>query len=447
VIKQFESAGIDLDSETSKIAVIGTLYGNGLPELLRNLLYNPQITLLIIAGKDRSGSTAELVNFFENGLEEIEFLGQKQYRISGTDRMIDGAVHPAMFSLIPRILVESELRTDEDLTRINNILNNEIPMSCRNCTRKEIPLVIMETATFPSNPRNHNIVHDDALSCWKELIFRLVRFGHHVHLRKGDRLELQNVRVVIEKPAFVEFEDLKKFGFIPGQLMEYYEQFIDSSLPEDTVYTYGNRIGAYFRTNTLDDVVERLQKDPEDRASYISLWDSSRDISADSGHPCLVSLYFRRFDSELTLTATFRTHNSLDAWMKNFYGLMRVQNEVCGRTGMQPGAITVISQSISVDPKRLDIAKSIADTKNFTVCMDPNGNFHIDIDIEEGEIVVRHFCHGIQIGEYRDRKAVKLQHELYRDCTLSDVNHAMYLGRMLERAEQCLKSDSEFIQE
>jgi thymidylate synthase len=445
VITQFENAGIDLSVQTSKIAVIGTLYGNGLPELLRNLLYNPQLTLLIIAGRDRSNSSSELVNFFENGLEEIDFLGQKQYRITGTDRIIDGAVSPEMFSEIPEILAVGELKSEEDLIRIRNILNNETPKLCKDCTRKEIPLVVMETSTYPSNPRNHNIIHNDALSCWRELIFRLVRFGNKTHLRKGDRLELQNVRVVIESPGFVEFDDLKKYGFIPEQLMEYYEHFIDSSLPSDTTYTYGNRIGEYFGVNAIDQVIERLRKDPEDRAAYITLWDTSKDISSLGGHPCLVSLYFRLFDGKLTLTSTFRTHNSLDAWMKNFYGLMRVQNEVCDKLGMKPGAVTIISQSISIDPKRLDIAKSIADTRNFTINMDPNGNFHIDV--ENGEIIVRHFCRGVQIGEYRDKKAVKLQHELYRDCAISDINHAIYIGRMLEKAEQCLKTGAEFIQE
>ncbi len=41
VIERFRQAGVDLDPATSPIAVFGTLYGNGLREMLRNLLYNP----------------------------------------------------------------------------------------------------------------------------------------------------------------------------------------------------------------------------------------------------------------------------------------------------------------------------------------------------------------------------------------------------------------------
>ena len=71
VMERFRQAGVDLDPETSDIAVFGTLYGNGLREMLRNLLYNPQIQVLLICGNDRSGSYEELKNFFELGLEPM----------------------------------------------------------------------------------------------------------------------------------------------------------------------------------------------------------------------------------------------------------------------------------------------------------------------------------------------------------------------------------------
>ena len=58
---------------TSPIAVFGTLYGNGLRELLRNLLYNPQIQTLLVCGRNRSGSLEDLQAFFDAGLEAGSF--------------------------------------------------------------------------------------------------------------------------------------------------------------------------------------------------------------------------------------------------------------------------------------------------------------------------------------------------------------------------------------
>ena len=73
VMERFRQAGVHLDPATSPIAVFGTLYGNGLRELLRNLLYNPQIRTLLVCGRNRSGSLEELRAFLDLGLEPAGF--------------------------------------------------------------------------------------------------------------------------------------------------------------------------------------------------------------------------------------------------------------------------------------------------------------------------------------------------------------------------------------
>ncbi len=444
VLSKLEEAGVDLSAMTSPVAVAGNLYGNGLPEFLRNLLYNPQISSIIIMGKNRSGSSEELTGFFMNGLEEVEFLGGKKSRIVGTDRIIDDMVRPEMFNPMPVIYNAGDPSSKEFCGKIKEIFGKIRTPDKGTFLRQEIPLPTILVRQYPSNPRNHNIISDEPLKAWVELIFRLSRFGRLVHLRKGDRQELQNVRVIVEKPSFITGEKLKLFGLDYQKLTDYYNNFLDTELPPDTSYTYGNRIGAYFGGNTLEDCINNLLLDREDRKSYISLWDSSIDTASKSGHPCLVSVYFRTFEDKLTLTAVFRTHNSLDAWLKNFYGLMKVQRTVCEKLRIEPGAITVISHSISIDPRRIDVAKSIAAQKTFEVKEDPNGNFLIEVI--NGEIVVRQFFQGIQVDEYRGNNPVKLQHEIARNYAVSDINHAIYLGRMLERAYSSLKRGEDFFQ-
>ncbi len=81
-----EEAGVDLAPETSRIALIANLYGNGLPQMLRNLLWNPQIRYIVIVGKNLSGSREWLINFFEHGLEEVEFLWERRPSASAIQR-------------------------------------------------------------------------------------------------------------------------------------------------------------------------------------------------------------------------------------------------------------------------------------------------------------------------------------------------------------------------
>ena len=427
--------GIDLDAATSKIAVIGNLYGNGIPHLLRNLLYNPQIRDLVICGANRSGSREEIIAFFEEGLEEIVHLGETVTQIKNTARIIDNLVQPEAFAEKPRIVTVGDLRDKVSVENLCRYIHDLRPGEPATRERVRIELPEVKITHFPSEPRNHNIVADTPLAAWRELIFRLVRFGHLVRLRKGDRQELQNVRAVIRDPRIDDEAQLREFGFSLEDLLQYQRDMLDAALPQDQSYTYGNRIRAYFGFDALDKFAKRLKENPQDRDCYLALWDSRYDIDADDA-PCLVSLFFRVYDEQLTLSACYRTHNALDAWLKNVYGLMKAQEIVAVGAGLDIGPLTVISHSISIDPSKYDLACRVANAKGFQIDMDPNGQFLVSVDREAGEIVVQHISNdGFLLHEYRSKNAERIQHELARDCALSDINHALYLGRQLAEAE------------
>ncbi|MCL5102757.1 MAG: thymidylate synthase [Armatimonadetes bacterium] len=442
VEKTLADLKIDLGSETSKIAVIGNLYGNGIPHLLRNLLYNPQIRHLVICGANRSGSAEDIVAFFRYGLEKTMSLGETVTKIVDRSRIIDDMVTPEHFTVQPQMVMVGELRDKESREYLYDVIQSFSPEQPITGERMEIELPEVCVTHYPSEPRNHNIVADTPLTAWRELIFRLVRFGHLVQLRKGDRQELQNVRVVVRYPQLDDDEDLKQYNFSREELIQYQHDMLVGPLPEDHSYTYGNRIREYYGFDALDKFADRLRDNPQDRDCYLALWDSRRDIDSDDA-PCLVSLFFRVYDDQLTLTATYRTHNALDAWLKNVYGLMKAQKIVAEKSGLEVGALTVISHSISVDPSKYDIAKRVANSKTFSLEIDPNGQ--LMVSVEEGEIIVRHSNDdGVVLNEYRSKKAERIQHELNRDCVISDINHAMYIGRQLAKAENCIRTGEKF---
>ena len=226
-------------------------------------------------------------------------------------------------------------------------------------------------------------------------------------LRKGERLELQNVKVVVEKPeSYEKFADkLQAVNLDPGRISQYYMDFLTPELRPDETYNYGHRLRRYFRDNNNQeiDAVEvlsaRLKKDPEDRKAYFALWDSREDLTRKGSCPCFVSAFFRKFEEKLTLTATFRTHNAMDAWPMNFYGLMAFQSAVAKKAGIAPGAITVISHSISIDPKELDRALMVAEKRKWKMHLDPMGYFRITLDGKE--ILVEHRFEDVTLKEYR----------------------------------------------
>jgi thymidylate synthase len=163
-----------------------------------------------------------------------------------------------------------------------------------------------------------------------------------------------------------------------------------------------------------------------------------------------VTLFFRRSQGRLTLTATYRSHNLLTAWLQNVYGLLGIQQWVCDRTGMPPGPITVISHSLGIDPRspRYEFAKGIAErwtrdedvdheTGKHSLREDPNGYFIVTVD--KDEVVAEHRYEGLLVKQYRGDRAAKIEREVIGDMAVSLVSHALWLGRELMTKAEILR--------
>jgi thymidylate synthase len=156
---------------------------------------------------------------------------------------------------------------------------------------------------------------------------------------------------VITEPADDPPDALAAFGFDVARLRAYQERMFQPELPEGISYTYGNRLGGYFDqgtgTDALQTAIDALRADRRTRRAYVSLWDTAADLpragQEGRGSPCLTTLFFRVAEDRLTLTATYRAHNLLTAWLENVYGLMAIQRHVAGGAGLETGAIRATS--------------------------------------------------------------------------------------------------------
>jgi thymidylate synthase len=452
-----EEAGIDLSPATSRVGPIANLYGNGLPQMLRNLLWNPQITRIVILGKNLSGSREWLLNFFEHGLEEVEFLGAKAFRIRNTPRTIDGCVQPQAFARKPEFAVLGDVGDASTKAGLKTFFDGLPPVEHAEFPRVEPPPIPEPAVTrFPTEPRGHTIVRDTPMEAWAELIFRLFRFGHRNIVAKKSgpegRVELQNIKIIVENPREEPGKVLQQYGFSLEKFRGYQERILDANKPPDLSYTYGNRLRGYFpNVDSLKIAAERLKEKPESRHAYIALWDNARDLPAGTDTPCFVSAFFRKFEGKLTLTATFRSHNAMEAWPENVYGLIAIQRFVAEKAAMEPGPLTVFSHSISIDVSSLEKARKIATSKESDEVydpatgkhgprMDPNGAFTTTFDRATWEIVVEHSYDGMKIGEYRGKSAEEIERQLARDVAISELSHALYLGREIARKEFEMKA-------
>ncbi|MBF0564366.1 MAG: hypothetical protein HQK89_03900 [Nitrospirae bacterium] len=455
VIERFRESGVDLDPATSPIAVFGNLYGNGIKYLLANLLNNPQIRVLVICGSNRSRTMEELHSFFANGTESYVSEGVERQRIVGTGRLLDNCLSRALFENPPEVVVLGDILKDEFSSAIKSFFDSisrraeGITNAARNLQRMKVDLPEVKVSTFPSNLRAHTIVEDAPLEAWKELIYRLHRFGTIEDLgpNKGRRKELQNVKVIVETPVEESGDVLSTYGFSLDAFKSYQEKILNGQKREDDPYDYGNRIREHFGLDALYECIARLKENTQDRRSFISLWDTRFDMMAQQSTPCMVTIFFRVLQGRLTLSATFRVHNAIDAWLQNLYGLMAIQRTVCDAIGVPAGAITIISHSISLNISDYDKISGVIKEKGkkFRFRPDPCGQFRVSV--EEGLIVVRQLLDGNVVNEYRSKKAERLQYELNRDSAISDIGHAIFIGRQMARAEMCIKRGEAFTED
>ena len=460
---------VDLDPKTSRIAVIGNFYGDGLPQLLANILWNPQITKILIFGQDLSGSGMALLNLLTLGVEDKreDHLGTQRRKITGTDFYLPSCIPVGdvvnMYGVMRLGKPSSE--TSSGIKDFFFLVGPKSEPIRKN--RIAIDLPVFKRDYFPSEPNSHVIVRRSPLEAWKEVVFRIMRFGVPSFAgTKKQRLELLNLKVVITNPLNEQKDFLVGYNISVDSLMLYQKEILDPEEIDDTshTYSYGNRLRSYWedleedlKLDQLLVVAARLKVLKSDRRTYVSLWDPEEDLvsSEDDSVPCLVSLFFRVFENKLTLTANFRIHNAMSAWIKNVYGLMAIQKFVNDKgPKVELGSITIISHSISIDPmniEKCELAKRIVNekrddferdpiTKKRELRNDPNGYFIFTVDHDTREIVADLRHEGSSLVQYRGSSAEEVSLLIAKDCAISDVSHALYVGRQLAIHEAILKN-------
>lgn len=458
-----------LDPERSRVAVVANLYGDGMYAMLCNLLFNPQIRHLIALGQDLGlGAADQIEAFLRHGLEDDTLLGQPVKRVPGTERIFP--VAPAFDAARLREQLTfhglGKLTSPALGERLRTLLD-ELPRAAaaeRERIRVTIPTAVAEDHEYsPSEVAAHQVVRRGPLDCWEELMVRVARFGRPVELENGPRLELLNARAVITRPEEDPPEALAAFGFELDRFHAYQRRMLQAELPDEVAYTYGNRLRGYFEQgggsqDTLASAIAALRANPRTRRAYVSLWDTRYDLRADphdgdGAKPCLTTLFFRLSEDRLTMTATYRAHNLLTAWLENVYGLMAVQRHVADGAGLNAGPITVLSHSLGIDPRspRYALARRMAEqwqrdddldrgTGKWSLREDPNGYFIVSADAERGLIVADHRYGGVLVKRYEAERASTIEQQVSADMAVSLVSHALWLGRELTRNEQRLRS-------
>ncbi|MBI3912702.1 MAG: hypothetical protein HY327_00690 [Chloroflexi bacterium] len=430
----------------SAYGVLGNLYSpDGINYLLRNILAHPTTRAILLCGPDLTHSGASLARLMRDGIDD-------QHRVGETGAQIDREIPVQAIDEFRQNVRLVDLTGVNDPEKIRGALaelNDALPGGAF-AEPRVFPRSVPAADELPAETTGFVWRGEKIISVWVNLLAAILAFGRRdltaytVHQR-----ELLDVVAVLHDAD----DDAELPAWAPltrEQLDAYTPQLLTPQRPENIAYTYGERLFDFNGRDQIAGMVEELTRTRYSRRAVAALWDPARDPGANDP-PCLNLLQARARDGMLHLTAYFRSHDVFRAWLMNAYGLRRVQKEIAARVGnVMLGDLVIVSHSAHIYADSWDAARQIVQThereyvKNPRLIRDPRGSFNIRL--EGFQIHVDHYSPaGNLLATFSGANARTLQRELA--FFVSRVDHAIYVGMELAKAELALKNNWRYTQD
>lgn len=323
----------------------------------------------------------------------------------------------------------------------------------------EFPMSPRYSTVLPGPRYGHRIEGKTIAETWVKIIHRIKTTGT---IRPtgydGQWQELIDLMAIVtSEPTNFYFPEPNYLPCDRAFIEEYISQILDDAPNREGVqYTYGQRLRSWFGRDQIEQVIQKLVADIDSARAVMSLWDV-QDHEANNSPPCLNHIWVRIVDNELSMTATFRSNDMFSAWPANAMGLAALQQHI--RAGiarasthdLRMGPLITISQSAHIYDDCWENADNLIQSQ-YAKCQqrdyaDPSGNFAISV--QEGKILVEHMTPGSGevINCYGGKSASQLYRQIAADCPSLQVEHAMYLGTELQKAEMALSIKQGFVYE
>jgi len=442
--------------EPTEYAAIGNLYSStrGISFLIRNLLYNPQVTYLTILSatkEDRNaGGCRCLCDFFRHGFTKgITDTGKEAWVINSDIKgYIDIEIaKEALNKLRETLKISYDILIEDLLLAVKYANQNPLISTCEQLTFPNAPEP--ESKILPGTLYGHRIEGKTIAETWVKILQRIRTTGV---IRPtgydGKWQELINLMAIVtDEPTDCYFPEPNYLPLDREYLNNYYSQILDDAPKQEGVkYTYGQRLRSWFGEDQIEQVIEKLIKEIDAASAVMSLWDVKDHIKG--GSPCLNHIWVRVNENVLSLTAVFRSNDMFNAWPANAMGLRILQEhiiqEISDRSEykLKIGPLITLSQSAHVYDDTWENVDSIIDThyKKLTQKVDyndPVGNFVIENQYDT-TVVNQVSLSGEIVATYKGKHPLKLLREITSANPSIRPDHAGYLGIELDRAVRFL---------
>ncbi|MGC9175029.1 MAG: thymidylate synthase [Thermoprotei archaeon] len=440
-----------------KLALVANLYTvDGISYIIMNVLAKPTIKHIILVGHDLTGSGEALVRLVERGIDE-----------RGNVPGLRAYVHPSISKDDVEVFRKSvhiyDLRgaLPKDFAKINSLIDSIKDDAKPFCEPRIIRERPYASESLGAEEAGHIIRGRSLAEVWIRLLDAVMKFGEvKMSEYNVEQKELLDTVSVVMGDGPIP----PSLPFGEQELKAYSEKFFTREKPDGVDYTYGNRLFAYARNGVqsksneeLIEVIdqisaaeEKLKAHPYTRRAVAITWRPEIDITS-SNPPCLMEISWNVKFGKLYQTATFRSHDVFGAWLLNAYALRNLQKKVASDLGIPHGDLVIISISAHIYKNNWAQAREVIEKNKFSyrLELDPKGYFLIEVDIPRSVIRARH-----KLNDGRDSGYVfegKSPEEIYKrivnEGLISYLDHAAYIGKELQRAEEALREKKPFVQD
>ncbi len=418
------------------ISLVGNLYtARGISRLLRGLWRLPSIRHLVIWGPDTQHTGRSLLALWQDSFDE-------NFRIVGTDVHLDPALPAEAIDHLRQHVALHDWRETRSLPSLIERIGSLDPLPPHAKPQTFPESEPQPPQTLPSAGSGWQVSAPQVAVAWPRLLGLVMRFGIIKHSQYNiAQRELLNLLTVVTDEDHNQLYVPEYLPFNRASLNEYLPRILEDFPADDLSYTYGNRLHSYFGRNQVDLMIRHLRKAPYTRRAIATLWDPKSDPERDTP-PCLTQVVLNVVDGRLHLTYTARSQDMFAAWPQNTLGMRLLQAQAASALGVEVGPITSHTVSAHLYEHDWEHAQRVIDHRqasNYGIEFDPQGNFAIRL--ERGQIVVELLDPAGQtvLWQTHGTSSMEIGKEIAALRLASLPAHYVYLGRELQRAEECLR--------
>ncbi|MAG08444.1 hypothetical protein CMO89_03150 [Candidatus Woesearchaeota archaeon] len=342
------------------------------------------------------------------------------------------------------------------------------------------------------------VVHCSTIpETWVEIIHNIYRYGKdNLMNAETDRWikEINNMVAVIHDPQNIDLSYNPFLVPLTNEKIEAYKKEILSPiLPEGKAYTYGNKLRAYYypsaeeikelvsskeykdfefgqgshldanliykknklgkeccEIDQLQDMIEVLKRDPKSKNVVAITWHAQDELMRKhKSSPCLVFLQALIHDEKLNLFVFFRSHDMTQGWPENAYGCAAIQKRIADEIGVKPGILTITSGSAHIyNHYYQQVEDTLAKFRKQKIDYnDARGNYVIEV--KDNNIVLTHVDKesNQELERFEGKTALDIGLKISHVGQIYKTDHAIYLGRELQKAEHALKFRKKYEQD